>query len=150
MRARLAVFKFPKGRLNFIEFKGLRFIDDTYNSNPFSLNAALVAVSAAGCKGRKILIMADMLELGKQKELLHKEIAWSITNTCDLLIAVGRLARITAQAAIQNGFPAKHIFCCDNALQARDLLFKKVFPNADDLILVKGSRSMQMEKVLGA
>ena len=149
MRARLATFKFPKGRLNLIEFKGLRFIDDTYNSNPFSLNAALVALGARHCKGRKILIMGDMLELGKQKELLHRQIAWSITNTCDLLIAVGSLARITAKAARENGLPAKHIFCCANAPAARDLLFRKIFPKVNDLILVKGSRSMRMEEVLG-
>ncbi|MDP2927377.1 MAG: UDP-N-acetylmuramoyl-tripeptide--D-alanyl-D-alanine ligase [Candidatus Omnitrophota bacterium] len=149
MRARLATFKFPKGRFNLVEFRGLRFIDDTYNSNPFSLNAALAALGAANCKGRKILIMGDMLELGKQKELLHRQIAWSITNTCDLLITVGSLARITAGAARENGLQAKHIFCCANALQARDLLFKKIFPKANDLILVKGSRSMKMEEVLG-
>ena len=148
IRARLVTFKFPKGRLNFVEFKGLRFIDDTYNSNPLSLNAALAALGAANCKGRKILIMADMLELGSQKELLHRQIAWSITNTCDLLIAVGSLAKITATAARRNGLAAKHIFCCANALAAKDLLFKKIFPKANDLILVKGSRSMEMEKVL--
>ena len=149
IRARLASFKFPKGRLNLVEFKGLRFIDDTYNSNPFSLNAALAALDAMNCKGRKILIMGDMLELGKQKELLHRQIAWSITNTCDLLITVGSLARITAGAARKNGWQAKQIFCCANALQARDLLFKKVSAKANDLILVKGSRSMKMEEVLG-
>ena len=149
MRSRLAKFKFPKGRLNFIELKGLRFIDDTYNSNPLSLRAAVVALGAASCKGRRILIMADMLELGKQKELLHRQIAWSITNNCDLLIAVGSLARITAKSAKEHGLPDKHIFCCANALEAREILFKKVFPQADDLILVKGSRSMKMEEVLG-
>jgi len=148
IRARLASFKFPKGRLNLVESKGLRFIDDTYNSNPLSLKVALAALAAANCKGRKILIMADMLELGKQKELLHRQIAWSITNSCDLLIAVGNLAQITARAARESGLPAKQIFCCANALAARNLLFRKIFPKADDLILVKGSRSMKMEEVL--
>lgn len=149
IRARLATFRFPKGRLNLVKFKGLRFIDDTYNSNPLSLNAALAALAAIDCKGRKILMMADMLELGKQKELLHRQIAWSITNSCDLLVAVGSLASLTARAAQKHGLPAKHIFCCANARQARDLLFKKIFPKADDLILIKGSRSMKMEEVLG-
>jgi len=148
IRARLVTFKFPKGRFNFVEFKGLKFIDDTYNSNPLSLNAALTTLGAINCKGRRILVMADMLELGKQKELLHRQIAWGITNNCDLLIAVGSLARITARAARRNGMPAKHVFCCANALAARDLLFKKIFPKANDLILVKGSRSMKMEEVL--
>ena len=148
LRARLAAFKFPKGRLNLITSGGLRFIDDTYNSNPLSLKAALAALDAADCKGRKILIMGDMLELGKQKELLHRQIAWSITNTCDLLIAVGGLARITAGAARNHGWGPKRIFCCADSLAAKKLLFKKVSAQPDDLILVKGSRSMKMEEVL--
>jgi UDP-N-acetylmuramoyl-tripeptide--D-alanyl-D-alanine ligase len=149
MQERLSKFKFPKGRLNLVKLRGLRFIDDTYNSNPLSLQVALAALKSSGCAGRKILIMGDMLELGKQKELLHRQIAWSITNTCDRLIAVGGLARITALAAEKNGMKAKHIFCCANARQARDLLFKKISAQANDLILVKGSRSMRMEEVLG-
>jgi len=149
LRLRLAAFKFPKGRLNLVESQGLRFIDDTYNSNPLSLKAALSALGAVKCKGRKILIMGDMLELGKQKELLHRQIAWSITNTCDRLIAVGNLARHTADAARKQGFAAKNIFCCLTASAARDLLFSKLSPEKSDLILVKGSRSMKMEEVLG-
>ncbi|MDD5130100.1 MAG: UDP-N-acetylmuramoyl-tripeptide--D-alanyl-D-alanine ligase [Candidatus Omnitrophica bacterium] len=149
IRARLAVFKFPKGRLNLVEYNGLRFIDDTYNSNPLSLSAALSALHDAQCAGRKILVMGDMLELGRQKELLHRQIAWSITNICDLLVTVGDLARVTALAARKNGLAAKQVFCCANASQARDLLWKKISPDKDDLILVKGSRSMKMEEVLG-
>jgi len=148
--SRLATFKFPKGRLNLIEFKGLKFIDDTYNSNPFSLKAALSALNAVKCKGKKILVMGDMLELGKQKELLHRQIARSITNTCDFLLAVGGLTRLTAQAAEKIGFKSKNIFCCDNALQAKDFLFNKMSPKACDLILVKGSRSMKMEEIFSA
>ena len=145
--ARLAVFKFPKGRLNLVEFKGLRFIDDTYNSNPLSLKVALEVLKTAKCEGKKILIMGDMLELGKQKELLHRQISGSITNVCDVLVAVGSLARITAQQAEENGFRRKNIFYCATALEARDLLFKRISPDACDLILVKGSRSMKMEEV---
>lgn len=147
--ARLADFKFPKGRLSLVERNGFNFIDDTYNSNPFSFQAALAALKAASCKGKKILIMGDMLELGKQKELLHRQIAWSITNTCDVLVAVGSLAKLTAEAAGEGGFDRKNIFCCTNPQEARDLLLKKILPSRNDLILVKGSRSMKMEEVLG-
>jgi len=150
MCLRLAEFKFPRGRLNLVKSGGLKFIDDTYNSNPLSLKAALDTLNAVGCCGRKILVMGDMLELGRQKELLHRQIAWSITNSCDLLIAVGSLARITAEAALRYGWQAKRIFCCDHAAQARKLLLGKVAAQADDLILVKGSRSMKMEEVLEA
>ncbi|MDD5281166.1 MAG: UDP-N-acetylmuramoyl-tripeptide--D-alanyl-D-alanine ligase [Candidatus Omnitrophica bacterium] len=144
---RLADFDFPKGRLKLIELKGLRFIDDTYNSNPLSLNSALIALGAMKCKGRKILIMGDMLELGKQKELLHRQVAGSITNTCDILISVGSLAALTARAARAGGFKGKNIFCCASVQQARDLLFNRISPETKDIILVKGSRSMKMEEV---
>ncbi len=145
--SRLADFDFPGGRLKLVELKGLRFIDDTYNSNPLSLNSALIALDGMKCRGRKILIMGDMLELGKQKELLHRQVAGSITNICDVLVSVGSLAAFTAQAARAAGFKNKNIFCCASAAQARDLLFDKISPEAKDIILVKGSRSMKMEEV---
>jgi len=146
--SRLEDFDFPKGRLKLIELKGLSFIDDTYNSNPLSLNNALIALNAMRCKGRKILVMGDMLELGEQKELLHRQVAGSITNTCDLLVTVGSLSAITGRAARAAGFKSKNIFCCATAQQARDLLINKIVPEAQDIILVKGSRSMKMEEVL--
>jgi UDP-N-acetylmuramoyl-tripeptide--D-alanyl-D-alanine ligase len=145
--ARLADFEFPRGRLNLIEFKGLKFIDDTYNSNPLSLKSALIALDAMSCKGKKIFVMGDMLELGRQKELLHRQVAGSITNVCDVLVTVGSLSALTAQAARACGFKSKDIFCCTSAEQARDLLFNKVSPQSRDVILVKGSRAMKMEEV---
>lgn len=91
--------------------------------------------------------MGDMLELGTQKESLHRQIAGSITNTCDLLITVGVLAKLTALEASALGLKKKNIFCCASTLEVRDLLFKKINPQAADLILIKGSRSMKMEEV---
>jgi len=145
--SRLADFDFPKGRFKLVELKGLRFIDDTYNSNPLSLSNALLSLDSMKCKGRKILIMGDMLELGEQKELLHRQVAGSITKVCDVLVSVGSLASLTAQAAKARGFKSKNIFCCASSQQARDLLLNKLSPGGRDLILVKGSRSMKMEEV---
>ncbi len=144
---RLADFNFPSGRLKLIKFQGLRFIDDTYNSNPFSLKAALEALKAAPCAGRKILIMGDMLELGEKKELLHRQIAGSITNTCDLLLTVGSLAKISSPKVAGGKLELKNIFACNNILEAKNLLFGKLAPSALDLILVKGSRYLKMEEV---
>jgi len=145
--SRLAAFKFPKGRLNLIRFRGVVFIDDTYNSNPLSLRRSLEALKDIKVKGRRILVMGDMLELGAQKESLHREIAGSITNTCDLLITAGELARLTAKSASCRGLKRGNIFCCATACEARELLFNKISPGPDDLVLVKGSRSMKMEEV---
>ncbi|MDD5060363.1 MAG: UDP-N-acetylmuramoyl-tripeptide--D-alanyl-D-alanine ligase [Candidatus Omnitrophica bacterium] len=144
---KLADFKFPKGRLNLISLKGTNFIDDTYNSNPLSFQAALSVLRAVKCKGKKVLVMGDMLELGKQKELLHRQIGRSITNTCDLLLTVGNLSRIAAQEAGKRGFKDKNIFCFDNSQQAREFLFSKMSLGPNDFTLVKGSRSMRMEEI---
>jgi len=145
--SRLAAFKFPKGRLNLIKFRGVMFIDDTYNSNPLSLRRSLEALKNIKCKGRRILVMGDMLELGRQKESLHREIAGSITDICDLLVTAGDLARLTADSAASLGLKSGNIFRCSCAQEARDLLFNKISPGPDDLVLVKGSRSMKMEEV---
>ncbi|MDD5115512.1 MAG: UDP-N-acetylmuramoyl-tripeptide--D-alanyl-D-alanine ligase [Candidatus Omnitrophica bacterium] len=144
---RLASFDFPRGRLKLVEIKGVRFIDDTYNSNPLSLGSALNALGALKCKGRKILVMGDMLELGGKKELLHRRFAGSITDICDALIAVGELSALTAASARRAGFDGGKIFCCSSSCQARELLLNKVAPGNKDVILVKGSRSMKMEEV---
>jgi len=92
--------------------------------------------------------MGDMRELGEKKELLHRQIAGSITNSCDLLITVGELARITADAVRKRGWKKEQVYSCASAGQARDLLLKKILPASCDLVLVKGSRSMKMEEVL--
>lgn len=143
----LANFEFPKGRFNLVNFRGLNFIDDTYNSNPLSLEAALAALNTLKCVGKKVFVMGDMLELGSQKELLHRQIARSITSICDIFVAVGNLASLTAQEVRGLGFKGKNIFCCVNAQDVRDLLYNKLSLSVADIILVKGSRSMKMEEV---
>ena len=145
--SRLADFKFPKGRLNLLKFKGVKFIDDTYNSNPLSLRRSLETLKNIKCKGRRILVMGDMLELGRQKESLHREAAGSITDICDLLVTVGELAGLTAKSAASLGLKSGNIFRCSCAQEARNLLFNKISPGPDDVVLVKGSRSMKMEEV---
>jgi len=147
IKKRLAAFKFPGGRFRPFILRGVDFIDDTYNSNPLSMGEALNTLGALKCRGRKILVMGDMLELGREKELLHRQIAWSITNNCDLLVAVGGLARITAFACRKRGFDKNNIFCCADSAEARDLLFGAISVKPGDLVLVKGSRSMKMEEV---
>jgi len=146
---RLSTFKFPQGRLNLIESQGTKFIDDSYNSNPLSLKAALMALKSIKNSGRKIFIMGDMLELGKKKEYLHRQAGALIGDACDLFITVGKLSRLSGQEALKKGFKKQNLFFCGTAAQARDLLFKKVVPGREDIILIKGSRSMKMEEVLG-
>ncbi len=146
--ARLSDFRFPKGRLNLVKFRDTRFIDDTYNSNPFSMAQALKTLADFKAKGRKILVMGDMLELGKDAALLHKKAGQGAAKVCDAMIAVGRLSVIAADAARAGGLSGKNLFVCDSSAEAASVLFKKLAAGPDDIILIKGSRSMKMEEVL--
>lgn len=147
MAERLANFDFPQGRLKFINLDGLKFIDDTYNSNPSSLKQALDTLDNYRARGKKIFVMGDMLELGESKELLHRRVGEKIKKRCDIFIAVGNLAKIAAEAAIASGFDIKNIFTCQCSSQARAILFNRLSLKKEDIVLVKGSRAMKMEEV---
>lgn len=144
---RLADFSFPKGRFNYLHSRALTFIDDTYNSNPFSLACALDSLERLNVKGRKIVIMGDMRELGRAARGFHKEAGKSAAGICDVLVTVGSLSRVAAAQARACGFKSSNIFSCASSIQAKDILFKRIKPGPDDIILVKGSRSMKMEEV---
>ncbi len=148
MANRLGTFQFPDGRLKVIELKQNRFIDDTYNSNPASLAQALNALANFKTKGEKIFVMGDMLELGKVAESFHYRAGKVAAKVCDKFIAVGKLSKLAAEAAKKSGFNAKNMFSCDTACEAREILFKDILPDKDDIILVKGSRAMKMEEIL--
>lgn len=145
--SRLDCFDFPKSRLKFVEFEDIKFIDDTYNSNPLSLRYALDVLAHMEVKGRKIFVMGDMLELGPEEEFFHRQAGENAARFCDALIAVGKLSALTAQVAQDAGISADKIFHCQNATQARQILRNKLNPNKEDIVLVKGSRSMKMENI---
>ncbi len=140
-------FRFLKGRLKVIKLKGIRFIDDTYNANPFSLRQALNVLDNLKTKGRKIFVMGDMLELGKQGKSFHCQAGRDAARVCDLLITVGNLSRFAAQAALVSGLAGENIFSCDSSKEAREILWQGVCLQKEDTVLAKGSRAMQMEEV---
>ncbi len=146
--ARLSAFKFPAGRLNILTRRKVKFIDDTYNSNPLSLSQALEALNTFPVRGRRIMVMGDMLELGKGKEIFHAQAGRKIAQVCDAFLAVGRLSAVAAEAAKACGFDRQNIFRCRNSQEAQEILLGKISPRAGDIVLIKGSRAMKMEQVL--
>ncbi|MFH1888603.1 MAG: UDP-N-acetylmuramoyl-tripeptide--D-alanyl-D-alanine ligase [Candidatus Omnitrophota bacterium] len=148
IRSRLNNFSFPQGRLEVMESKGVRFIDDTYNSNPHSLKQALNTLANFKTKGRKIFIMGDMLELGIREEGFHRQAGREAIRCCDVFITVGSLSRLAAKAAGGPRLKTKAIFTCRNSAQARRVLFNNISPGKDDLVLIKGSRRMKMEEII--
>ena len=122
---------------------GVRVIDDSYNANPVSFENALIAFRSLPCAGKKILVFADMRELGADEERFHRELGEKIlVSGVDLALAYGRLARSSINA-VQNRIDARYFEDSTGVLEA---LRKIVGPG--DAVLFKGSRSMHVEKVL--
>jgi len=139
----LARFNLPKSRLNLIEFKNIKIIDDTYNANPLSLKQALEVLKSIPAKGRKIAVLGDMLELGAASKKLHEQAIKEALKVCNILVTVGNLTASASKLTVKG----KNIFHCGASCEASEILFKKIRVRPKDLVLVKGSRSMKMEEV---
>lgn len=140
----LASLQAVKGRLQLkVVTPGVRFLDDTYNANPTSLRAALEVLALA--PGKKILVLGDMGELGTGAEELHGKMGEEArASGVEQLFTVGELTRFTARCF---GVGAQHFATQVELIAAlRALLFGT--SSQDAMILVKGSRRMQMERVV--
>ncbi len=147
--ASLGQYEPPPGRMHLLPgIKDTLIIDDTYNSSPAATAAALDTVLAlkAHMNGRQILVLADMLELGRHSVDEHRKIGAQAAKVADVLVTVGFRARDIAGAALDNGLPDGSIFQYEDASKAGDELAAMLMPC--DSVLVKGSQSMRMEKTV--
>ncbi len=120
-------------------------IDDSYNASPPSTHAALETLKDLKTK-RKIAVLGDMLEIGKYTIEAHENIGRFAAKAVDILVTVGPRARFIADAASKAGLAKKNICSFDvveDSLQTVQDLIKK-----GDLILVKASHAMELEKVV--
>ena len=147
IKAGLENFKAVGGRMNIIQTrKKVSIVDDTYNANPASMQAAIAALSELKGNNRGILVIGDMLELGDGAETLHKEIgAFSARIHTDRLYLTGIYAEAVKAGAVEGGIDAGAIFSGTRAEILADLTERL---EAGDWVLVKGSRAMEMEKIV--
>lgn len=118
---------------------GVKIIDDTYNANPFSLQAAVSTLATFA--GKKILVLGDMRELGNEAKTFHLSAGEAIRQAgIDYLFTYGELSAHTSQAFGEGAYHFSEQEKLVNAL--------KPFLYNQTTILVKGSRSMRMEKVI--
>lgn len=135
-------------RMQIIKTKSLKIINDTYNANPESFNAALITLNHISSKsnGRKIVVVGDMLELGLESETYHNELFFRFLEyDIDGIFAFGRECSFAAKELKAKGFENVFWFSTHEDL-AKEL---NKFLKKGDHLLIKGSRGMQMEKVLG-
>lgn len=130
------------GRLQFKQgLQGCRLLDDTYNANPASVQAALAVLAAYS--GEKIFVMGDMLELGVEAPHLHQ-----LMGETALRLGIQKLfgfGKLTINAVQAFGSQARHY--TDKATLISEL---KPYLESNTTVLIKGSRSMRMEEVVQA
>jgi UDP-N-acetylmuramoyl-tripeptide--D-alanyl-D-alanine ligase len=147
IQAGIESVKPAKGRMAVLETKrGVRIIDDTYNANPGSMEAALRTLIFLKEKNRGILVAGDMLELGEQSAELHAQIGRLAAELgVDGLFLTGREVASVARGAHMAGMPAGDIVTGDK-IEIAEKLSRDLRPS--DWVLVKGSRSMGMEEIV--
>jgi UDP-N-acetylmuramoyl-tripeptide--D-alanyl-D-alanine ligase len=136
----LEAFEGVEGRL--IEKKGLnecRVIDDSYNANPASVRAAIDVLASR--QGHKIFVLGDMAELGVETQLAHAESGvYARHGKIDEFFALGEFSRGAADAFGKDA----HWFASLDML----VTFLKTKLNSDTTVLIKGSRSARMDRVV--
>lgn len=141
----LSEYKGPKGRLKLLKgIKNSLILDDTYNASPASTHLALETLESLSGK-RRIAVLGDMLELGKYTIEAHEEVGNFLKDKVDVLVAVGARAKFIAESA-ENQMPLENIYKFDTSDAAKSKV--KELLQEGDLVLVKGSQGMRMEKIV--
>lgn len=135
------------GRMRLLDgLKGSLLIDDSYNSSPVALEEALKTLKSVKLSRghRKIAILGDMLELGRYTVDEHKKMGERASKSANILVTVGIRSRYAAEAALIDGMSEGKVFQFDDSLEAG--MFMKDLIKEGDVILIKGSQGVRMEK----
>ncbi len=139
-------YKNPPSRLSVLEgINNSKIIDDTYNSSPVAVSTALDIFEKIKAK-RKIIVLGDMLELGKYTEEEHFKIGERLRGVADILITVGARAHFIVEGAIDNKFNKKNIYSFNSSETVSKFLEGII--EEGDLILLKASQAIRLEKTV--
>lgn len=143
----LATARLTGSRQEIIYIGDITFINDAYNASPASMEAALKTLAEAkkaNGRGRTIAVLADMLELGSISEDAHRRVGkWAVEYGVDYVLTYGKDAAYISDEVTKLGGKTFH---CASRQEAADKL--RVMADAGDIILLKGSNSMQVGKML--
>lgn len=134
-----------KSRLSISEHNGIHLIDDSYNANPDSMEAALATMASFSSRGRRVAVLGRMGEMGDYAEQGYRRVGKAAT-CLDILITVGLETSTMAQVARDAGVPKVYEVLNNN--EASELLLSLTKPG--DLVLIKGSSIAKMGEVIEA
>jgi UDP-N-acetylmuramoyl-tripeptide--D-alanyl-D-alanine ligase len=146
--ARVAAFEAQPRRGQVIRVGEITIVDDSYNSNPMALDRALVTIGQAAGGVRRVVVLGEMLELGRHSEVLHRRCGRTVVSAgFDLLLVVGGApVHMLADAAIEAGLPVASVFRFTTSDEAADRIGGLV--RAGDVVLVKGSRGIETDRIV--
>ncbi len=129
-----------------VQAGGVTFVADCYNANPESMLAGLQTFFNLKTDQTRVLILGDMLELGKDQEKLHRQVGAALKDRAfDRALLVGRLAEVVAEGAVDAGVARGKLTCFAHV---DDVLPSDKMPAAGELVYVKGSRGIGLEKII--
>lgn len=139
-------YQSPPGRMRLMAgIKKTNILDDTYNASPLAMKEALEVLKELPGK-RKIAVLGDMLEIGKYSEAAHREMGDLAAKFVDYLFTVGPRAKFIADEALIHGLEQNQVFSF-NTSEEVGLKLQEIMEE-NDLILIKGSQAMRMEKIV--
>ncbi|HAZ06777.1 MAG TPA: hypothetical protein DCY58_12225 [Acetobacterium sp.] len=143
MQSGLDAFVPSGNRMDIFTMGSIKVINDSYNANPDAMKASLDVLAALGSDyQRKIAVLGDMLEMGEHGPAAHVEVGNYARDKAELLIGVGQLG----QAICQGYDHAGSVYQVADALAAGACLKELIEPG--DIILIKASRGMRLERVI--
>ncbi len=149
LKEKIETFDSPDMRLKEIKLKKFTVLDDSYNSNPQSLKHAIDVLCRKETSGRRILVMGDMLELGKKSGEFHSYFGRYVSKKpVDILVTMGHFSKGTHESAKKCGMSDVAVFHFDDCAAVLEFLLAQV--KDGDILLIKGSRSMQMERIVAS
>lgn len=141
-------YQSPAGRTCLIPgIKHTLIIDDTYNSSPKSAKAALDLLNEMNCVSKRWAILGDMSELGSYTEQSHQEVGeYAVQKGIDVIVTVGEMALDIVQGARKSGFSEDRLFNFASTEEVGKFIQNKL--REGDLLLIKGSQSVRMERIV--
>lgn len=137
------------GRMRLMEgIKRTWLIDDSYNSSPLAAASAIRDLASFPLKGfaRRIAALGDMLELGSLAAEAHREMGHGVAEAgIDVLVVCGTFAHIVRDGALHAGMTEKNIFVFPQSAEAGRYI--QDFLSEGDVVLVKGSQGVRMERI---
>ena len=150
IRAGLASYVPSNMRMNIYEKNGFTVIADCYNAAPESMRGAINTLTALSVSGRRVAVLGDMKELGRDSDEMHKDIGRYLQKKgIDLLFTLGESGSLIADAAVESGIDASLVFSVKEADGKEELAaLIKANTKGGDALLFKASRSMRLEEVI--